>query len=196
MGYYPILKTTWKYFPNSKGFLTGLILCVFGLCPMVFTSIADAVINPGGEKIDDDHFFPDYIAKKMSNFALIMAIVMGACGILSQLLMFPLDNVISTDIKKDEDKNNDHNKRFESYASNEIYSGLKENEKNKETEKEQKDNVDEKNNEVGKEENDNKEVNENDEPFKQAFYSWRFHLFNFMSVGTLCKSLYSYNFFL
>ena len=44
MGYYPILKTTWKYFPEKKGFLTGLILCVFGLCPFVFTSIADAVI--------------------------------------------------------------------------------------------------------------------------------------------------------
>ena len=26
MGYYPILKTTWKYFPEKKGFLTGLIL--------------------------------------------------------------------------------------------------------------------------------------------------------------------------
>ena len=39
MGYYPILKTTWKYYPEKKGFLTGTILCVFGLCPMVFTSI-------------------------------------------------------------------------------------------------------------------------------------------------------------
>ena len=84
MGYYPILKTTWKYFPQKKGFLTGFILCVFGLCPMVFTSIADFVINPKGESMVDNIFKPE-IAIKMKNFALIMSITMGICGILSQL---------------------------------------------------------------------------------------------------------------
>ena len=59
MGYYPILKTTWKYFPEKKGFLTGLILCVFGLCPFVFTSIADAVINPEGVPANEKGIFDD-----------------------------------------------------------------------------------------------------------------------------------------
>ena len=115
MGYYPILKTTWKYFPEKKGFLTGLILCV-------------------------------------------------------QLLMFPLDNIVSTDnnqvVVEDDNKPKD---AIETNVSNEIYASEK---YGKDTNKEN--------------EEENKKVVVN-EPFMQAFKSLRFHLFNFMSVGTLCK---------
>lgn len=164
MGYYPILKTTWKYYPEKKGFLTGTILCVFGLCPMVFTSIADAVINPNGIPMENE-IYPEKVANNMKYFALIMAITMGVCGILSQVLMFPLDNIISTD----ESIDNSIEKQEESFASNEIYL----------TKKDNKDKKDEKTDE-------NNNLNE---PFMQAFKSWRFHLFNFMSVGTLCKNI-------
>jgi hypothetical protein len=155
MGYYPILKTTWKYFPEKKGFLTGLILCVFGLCPFAFTSISDAVINPDGVAMVND-FYPEDVAENMKTFALIMSITMGACGALSQLLMFPLDDVISTD--KDDKK--------------------------KEEKDEEKD---EENKEGEIEEIETKEDIDKLQPFKQAVKSWRFHMFNLMSVGTLCK---------
>jgi hypothetical protein len=164
MGLWPLVKTTWKYFPSKKGFLTGFILSVFGLCPMVFTSIADAVINPEGEKMNEDHIFRPEIAIKMKDFALIMSITMGVCGILSQILMFPLDNAMSPDTNDD----NSNEKKIED-ESNEIHSNLKDNENKNESEEK---------NEI----NDDKK-----EPFMQAFKSWRFHLFNFMSVGTLCK---------
>ena len=123
MSYYPILKTTWKYFPEKKGFLTGLILCVFGYCPFVFTSIADAVINPDGLPADKDSglFLDETIAIRMKNFSLIMFITMGVCGVLSQFLMFPLDNIVSTDggqtVVEKEDNTNDNK---HSYVSNEI----------------------------------------------------------------------------
>ena len=188
MGYYPILKTTWKYFPEKKGFLTGLILCVFGLCPFVFTSIADAVINPEGLPANEDGIFvQEKIAIKMKTFSLIMFITMGACGLLSQILMFPLDNIVSTDNNqvvvenqdKDKDKNNNDNKdedTKQANISNEIYV----------TEKEERqgNNYNSKTPEETEEEKKTIIVNE---PFMQAFKSWRFHLFNFMSVGTLCK---------
>ena len=163
MGYYPILKTTWKYFPKKKGFLTGLILCVFGLCPMIFTSIADYVINPNGVSMEN-HVFDEKISLKMKNFALIMAISMGICGIISQILMFPIDNIISRD--EIEENNSSNINIQESFINNEIYSRDKES-KNK--------NIVE-----------NEETDKN-EPVMQAFKSWRFHLFNFMSVGTLCN---------
>ena len=188
MGYYPILKTTWKYFPEKKGFLTGLILCVFGLCPFVFTSIADAVINPEGLPANEDGIFvQEKIAIKMKTFSLIMFITMGVCGLLSQILMFPLDNIVSTDNNqvvvenqdKDKDKNNNDNKEEDTKQaniSNEIYV----------TEKEERqgNNYNSKTPEETEEEKKTIVVNE---PFMQAFKSWRFHLFNFMSVGTLCK---------
>lgn len=67
MGYYPILKTTWKFFPNHKGLLIGFILFEFGLCPMVFTSIADAVINPSGENMINE-YYPDHVDKQLKIF--------------------------------------------------------------------------------------------------------------------------------
>jgi len=172
MGYYPILKTTWKYFPEKKGFLTGFILSVFGLCPMAFTSIADAVINPEGKPMIDN-IFPEEVAKNMKTFALIMAITMGVCGILSQILMFPIDNIITTD------KNiGEINKiKQESYVSNEILDNEKVEEKGHMQETEQN-------------------IESINEPFSQAFKSWRFHLFNIMSVGTLCKFNIIYKIFL
>ena len=177
MGYNPILKTTWKYYPEKKGFLTGLILSVFGLCPFIFTSIADAVMNPEAINVEKNGLYRKDIALKMKDFSLIMAITMAVCGVLSQALMFPMDNVVSTDnnqvVVEENDKKNDVK---ESYASNEIY--------NNEGEAP-----------LPTDNNDQPEITNNEEkksiyvqePFCQAFKSLRFHLFNFMSVGTLCK---------
>ena len=110
---------------------------------------------------------------------------MGACGLLSQILMFPLDNIASTDNNqvvvenqdKDKDKNNNKDEDTkQANISNEIYV----------TEKEERqgNNYNSKPPEDTEEEKKTIVVNE---PFMQAFKSWRFHLFNFMSVGTLCK---------
>ena len=180
MGYYPILKTTWKYFPEKKGFLTGLILCVFGLCPFVFTSIADAIINPNGESMLDNYYSPN-ISIKMKDFALIMSITMGICGIISQILMFPMDNIISTD--KNNDKSNEKSKSNE----NNVEKLEEENNKNEEDISNEKSKNNE--NKVEKLEEENNK-NEDNEPFIQAFKSLRFHLFNLMSVGTLCNILF------
>ena len=175
MGMWPIIKTAWKYFPNKKGFLTGFILSVFGLCPMVFTSIADAVINPDGISAEGG-FYNDEICMRTKDFSLIMAITMGACGILSQILMFPIDNVINLDTNND-NKNAD---KIETHTSNEIEAPLKDNENTKQ-------------NELEEENGENKDENLN-EPFMQAFKSMRFHLFNIMSFGTLCKYILYYIF--
>ena len=182
MGYYPILKTTWKYFPEKKGFLTGLILCVFGLCPFVFTSIADAVINPDGEPTNKNGIFEqEDIAIRMKDFSLIMTITMGICGILSQFLMFPLDTIISTDnnqiaVDKEDNYTQDPKK---SYVSNEIY--------NNEKDPPPPMTSDNGENQNGLLKDGVKQKVYVKEPFMQAFKSIRFHLFNFMSVGTLCK---------
>ena len=173
MGYYPILKTTWKYYPEKKGFLTGLILSVFGLCPMVFTSISDAVVNPDGKDAQDDDYFEYDVAKRITKFTLILALTMAVCGVLSQILMFPLDNIISTD---NNNENNNNNEEEEETDSNE--------DKNTKLTEKIKNENDEGEEEAIENNNQNDKINE---PFMQAFKSWRFHLFNFMSVGTLCK---------
>jgi hypothetical protein len=181
MGYYPILKTTWKYFPEKKGFLTGLILSVFGLCPFIFTSIADAVMNPDGVNTKEGGIFGPDIAIKMKDFSLIMVITMAVCGILSQFLMFPLDNVVSTDNNQVVVEADDNSKDVKkSYVSNEIFT----NEKDPPPPPMTSDNS---GNQNGLLKDGIKQKVYVKEPFMQAFKSIRFHLFNFMSVGTLCK---------
>lgn len=180
MGYYPILKTTWKYFPEKKGFLTGLILSVFGLCPFIFTSIADAVMNPDGVNTKEGGIFGPDIAIKMKDFSLIMVITMAVCGILSQFLMFPLDNVVSTDNNQVVVEADDNSKDVKtSYVSNEIY--------NNEKDPPPPMTSDNTGNQNGLLKDGIKQKVYVKEPFMQAFKSIRFHLFNFMSVGTLCK---------
>lgn len=180
MGYYPILKTTWKYFPEKKGFLTGLILSVFGLCPFIFTSIADAVMNPDGVNTKEGGIFGPDIAIKMKDFSLIMVITMAVCGILSQFLMFPLDNVVSTDNNQVVVEADDNSKDVKkSYVSNEIFTNEKDPPPPMTS--------DNSGNQNGLLKDGIKQKVYVKEPFMQAFKSIRFHLFNFMSVGTLCK---------
>ena len=180
MGYYPILKTTWKYFPEKKGFLTGLILSVFGLCPFIFTSIADAVMNPDGVNTKEGGIFGPEIAIKMKDFSLIMVITMAVCGILSQFLMFPLDNVVSTDNNQVVVEADDNSKDVKkSYVSNEIFTNEKDPPPPMTSDNGE--------NQNGLLKDGVKQKVYVKEPFMQAFKSIRFHLFNFMSVGTLCK---------
>ena len=179
MGCYPIIKTTWKYFPEKKGLLTGIILSVSGFFPFIFTAIADAVINPDGEEPNDKGIFiQEYIAIRLRNFSLIMSITMGVCGILSQILMFPLDNIENIDNNQVVVEENDNNSKDvkQSHASNKI--------NNKEKEAPISDNNCEKIDITKDEENNKIFVSE---PFMQVFKSLRFHLFNLMFVGTLCK---------
>ena len=141
---------------------------------MVFTSIADAVINPSGKDMIGE-YYPDEVAEKMKNFALIMAFTMGICGILSQILMFPLDHITTDNVNNDDNVNQNNNTK-DNKNDNDIFI------KNKEKDKELLD-EDTPDYEKGQITNN---IIEN-EPFKEAVKSWRFHLFNLMSVGTLCK---------
>ena len=44
--YYQTVKNCWKYFPEKKDLMSGIIFSSFGLGSFVFTSIADYIINP------------------------------------------------------------------------------------------------------------------------------------------------------
>ena len=158
IAYYPILKTCWKYFPEKKGLITGLVLCCFGLSPFAFTTLADLVINKEGIPADDVGIFPDTVAIKMKDYALIMAIVQGGFGLLALLIMFPMDSVESTDKEEGEEK-------------------LIKNEETAEVEKPKEDT--------------NDSINE--KPLKQAALSFKFHMCNLMSVGTLFFGYFSTN---
>ena len=134
---------------------------------MIFTSIADFVINPKKDKPDDKGIYKESIAIRMKNYALIKVIVFTICGLISQLLMFPLDNIESTDKEDLKDK------VIKNEESNQYEQLTLPNSENKEIT-----------------ENENIQINQ---PFKQAALSIRFHLFNIMSLGNLVFGFFSQN---
>ena len=134
---------------------------------MIFTSIADFVINPVKDKPNNEGIYKESIAIRMKNYALIKVIVFTICGLISQLLMFPLDNIESTDKEDLKDK------VIKNEKSNQYEQLTLPNSENKEIT-----------------ENENIQINQ---PFKQAALSIRFHLFNIMSLGNLVFGFFSQN---
>ena len=131
--YLQSLKNCWKYFPNKKGLITGIIFSSFGLSAFVFTTIGDAVGD-----------FELYL-----KIFIICIIVMGT---LSSLLSFPFkkdeefldssvmvpneDNCEEQNFDK-EDGNNNMNKDENHYSVQ-----LKNEDRNNEKKKNDKDNGD------------------------------------------------------
>lgn len=177
IAYYPILKTCWKYFPEKKGLITGIVLCCFGLSPFAFTSLADWIINKEGLSPDGKGIFSKEIAIRMKTYALVMSIIFAVFGVLALLLMFPMDNIESNDKgdKKTEQNEEEKNQQKEEISENKE-------QKKEETEKE-------KDKEEQNERNTQQDEETNNKPLKQAALSLKFHLFNLMSVGTLCKTI-------
>ena len=134
---------------------------------MIFTSIADFVINPVKDKPNNEGIYKESIAIRMKKYALIKVIVFTICGLISQLLMFPLDNIESTDKEDLKDK------VIKNEESNQYEQLTLPNSENKEIT-----------------ENENIQINQ---PFKQAALSIRFHLFNIMSLGNLVFGFFSQN---
>ena len=64
IGYFPLINNAWKYFPEKKGFLSGLILCSFGMGSFFWIFIAEKIINPNNLEVEDKgpdkgYFNPD-----------------------------------------------------------------------------------------------------------------------------------------
>ena len=178
IAYYPILKTCWKYFPEKKGLITGIVLCCFGLSPFAFTSLADWIINNEGIPPDNEGIFPESVANRMKTYALVMAIVFSVLGVFALLLMFPMDNIESNDKADKKPEQNEEEKN-------------RQNKEKIENEDEKKEVIEnEKDQEAQNEGSTQKDEEINDKPLKQAALSLKFHLFNLMSVGTLCKTIY------
>ena len=89
LSYYGVLRNAWKYFPNKKGLLSGVILACFGLSSFVFTSIADLIINPQGIEADADNYYPKEVAENVPKFIDSMCVVIAVAGTVVVCLICP-----------------------------------------------------------------------------------------------------------
>jgi hypothetical protein len=89
--YLNLLKNAWRYFPDKKGTISGFILGAYGLSAMVFTSIADAVINPDSHTTDDYGIYTKEVADNFHLFIMISIIIFIAIGVIGMCLVVPYE---------------------------------------------------------------------------------------------------------
>ena len=88
--YYTSLRNCWKYFPEKKDLISGIIFSSFGLSSFAFTSIADQIINPDNIP-KNGKFYPKQISYRFIKYVKIFAINVVVIGSISSILCFPYE---------------------------------------------------------------------------------------------------------
>ena len=88
LGYFPLLTTSWQYFPDKKGLLSGIILSCFGSAAFIWTWIGDNMINPKKLEVEKSGYYCHEISIKINDFWKIMIFVVIGFIIIVGLLSF------------------------------------------------------------------------------------------------------------
>ena len=80
LGNLSAIKNAWKYFPNNKGLVNGIIIGGLGLSSSFFTPLADFIINKEGVKTGDDGFYSKDIADRLIYFLYAMIGIFAFLG--------------------------------------------------------------------------------------------------------------------
>ena len=89
--YFQSLKNCWKYFPDKKGVISGIIFSCFGLSSFAFTSIGDLIINPKSEQKGENGYYTEEISNKFLDYLKFYIICIIVLGTLSSILCFPFE---------------------------------------------------------------------------------------------------------
>lgn len=82
-------KNCWKYFPESKGLVNGIILGGCGISASILTVIADFfIINPDKIPTDDRGLYPDEIANRLINYLYFLCLYFVVLGILASVFTY------------------------------------------------------------------------------------------------------------
>ena len=92
--YLPIMKEIWKYFPDKKGFYTGIALSALGLNRLLFKYITDAIINPNNiPRIQNNkEYYPREIHHNLETFMRYHLYEYTITAILSFFLIIPYES--------------------------------------------------------------------------------------------------------
>jgi hypothetical protein len=89
LGNLSVIKNSWRYFPNNKGLVNGLILTGFGSSTAILSPIADYLINYNGEGTDNQGYYSAKVSFNLLiylKFVLFLIVVLGTTAI---ILSFP-----------------------------------------------------------------------------------------------------------
>ena len=110
--YFPSTKNCWKFFPEKKDIMSGIIFSSFGLGSFVFTSIADQIIDPDNEKKEGKYYSKE-VAYNFLTFVKFEIFSIAILGIIASLLSFPYEDEKKEDENENKNKNEEINKKGE-----------------------------------------------------------------------------------
>ena len=82
------LYNCYKYFPNKRGLISGIIMGGYGVASLISSNIILSIVNPDNKKPGDDHFFPLEIANNVPKSLRIIAIFFFGLMILGIIFLF------------------------------------------------------------------------------------------------------------
>jgi len=175
-----VIKNCWKYFPNSTGLVYGIVMSGAGICSSIFTPLADfIVINPEKEKVDEDGFYPEYIAKRLLRYLIIVTGILSVFGIISIFFTFNND-------KPDENKKEDNLVESDKLENKEE----SKNEEKKENNENEGENERESNPDFNAIDSNRNTIKKNSSRLFEAMLSIKNIMFIYFCFGSFCKFLF------
>lgn len=93
-----ITKNCWKYFPNNKGIVNGVIMMASGISTSFYTPIADfGIINPEKNGTYSNGLYSEEIANRFPNYIYVLFGIFFVFGSISFFFTFNYDEKIDNE---------------------------------------------------------------------------------------------------
>jgi len=102
LGNLSVIKNSWRYFPNNKGLVNGIILTGFGTSTAVLSPIADYIINYNGEGTDKQGYYNAQVSFNLLIYLKFVLFLIVFLGTIAIILSFPYNE------EEEEEKENNY----------------------------------------------------------------------------------------
>ena len=113
LGNLSVIKNCWRYFPNNKALINGIILTGFGISSSFYSFFADIIINYNKEPTDNQGYYSIEISNNLITFLKFNLYTIIFLGSFSIILTFPfkkdelidnIENVNEIEIENENEK--------------------------------------------------------------------------------------------
>lgn len=89
LGNLSVINNGFKYFPDKKGVVNGVILAGMGFSSGILTPIADRLINPDFAETEKNGFYPPEVANRLILYIKLLIIIFACLGLIAIVCTFP-----------------------------------------------------------------------------------------------------------
>ena len=83
------ISNCWKYYPNSKGLIGGIIVSGVGMGTFIFNLVSTYLVNPNSENADVNGLFDSDVANNVPYMIRILVACWASLGVVGITLIFP-----------------------------------------------------------------------------------------------------------